>query len=87
MSRVLKTMRQSLANEGLESNLVVPGTGEVIPLQDVSFIDDMALPLVDSAGNLIQHIADVCGIVLLVFRMFGVELNFSLGKSAVVLQL
>ncbi len=87
MSRVLKTMRQSLDNEGLGSSLKVPGSGETIPLQDVSFIDDMALPVVCPAGNLIQHIADVCGIVYMVFRMYGMELNFPPGKSAVVLQI
>ena len=45
MSRVLKTMRRSLLNEGLVTSLEVPDTGNVIPLDDVSFVDDMALPI------------------------------------------
>ncbi len=87
MSRVLKTMRRSLLNEGLVTSLKVPDTGNVIPLDDVSFVDDMALPIVCPANILTSHIADVCGIVYIVFRMYGMELNFSPGKSAVVLQL
>ncbi len=86
MPRVLKTMRRSLLQEGLVTSLKVPDTDNVIPLHDVSFVDDMAVPIACPANILTSHIADVCGIVYLVFRMYGMELNFSPGKSAVVLQ-
>ena len=65
MSRVLKTMRRSLHNEGLVTSLKMPDSGEEIPLADVSFVDDMALPIVCPAAMLVNHIADVCGIVYL----------------------
>ena len=86
MSHVLKTMRRSLHNEGLETSLQVPDAGGSIPLTDVSFVDDMALPIACPANILINHIADVCGIVYITFRMYGMELNFAPGKSAVVLR-
>ncbi len=85
MSRVSKTMRWSLRNEGLETCLHKPDTGAEFPLADVSFVDDMALPIVCTAAMLVDHIANVCGIVYLTFLMFGMELNFLPGKSAVVL--
>ena len=67
MSRVLKTMRLSLLNEGLSSSLVFPDKS--IPLKDVSFVDDMALPLVARASDLVRRIADVCGIVHVAFNL------------------
>ena len=78
MPRVLKTMRRSLFQEELVTSLKVPDTGNAIPLHDVSFVDDMALPLVCPANILTSHIADVCGIVYLVFRSYGAELFFPL---------
>ncbi len=60
-------MRRSLKNEGLETCLEVPGNGNAIQLHDVSFVDDMALSIVCSANALTKHIADVCGIVYIVF--------------------
>jgi len=86
MSRVLRTMRRSLHNEGLETSLETSDGGGGVPLADVSFVDDMALPIVDSAAMITDHIADVCGIVYLTFLMYGMELNFSPGKSAVILK-
>ncbi len=79
-------MRRSLHDEGLETSLHVPDSGGEIPLADVSFVDDMALPIVCPASVLTSHIADVCGIVLLTFSAYGMELNFAPGKSAVVLR-
>ncbi len=67
MSRVLKTMRRALRNEGLETCLQQPDTGAEFPLADVSFVDDMALPIVCTAAMLVDHIANVCGIVYLTF--------------------
>ncbi len=84
MSRVLKTMRLSLLNEGLSSSLVFPDKS--IPLKDVSFVDDMALPIVARASDLVRRIADVCGIVYVVFKLYGMDLNVSPGKSAVILR-
>jgi len=86
MSRVLRTMRRSLHNEGLETSLETSDGGGGVPLADVSFVDDMALPIVGSAAMITDHIADVCGIVYLTFLMYGMELNFSPGKSAVILK-
>ena len=76
MPRVLKTMRRSLLQEELVTSLKVPDTGNAIPLHDVSFVDDMALPIVCPANILTSRIADVCGIVYLVFKMYGMELLF-----------
>ena len=78
MPRVLKTMRRYLLQEELPSSLKVPDTGDATPLRDASFVDDMALPIVCPANILTSHIADVCGIVYLVFRIYGAELFFPL---------
>ncbi len=84
MSRVLITMRKALHMEGLESNLNV---GEQqFPLKDVSFVDDMALPVTSFAENLIGHVSKVCTVIHLTFQVFGMILNYSPGKSAVVLK-
>ena len=76
MPRVLKTMRRYLLQEELPSSLKVPDTGDATPLRDASFVDDMALPIVCPANILTSRIADVCGIVYLVFKMYGMELLF-----------
>ena len=60
-------MRRSLLDEGLVTSLKVLDTGNVIPLDDVSFVDDMALPIACPASILTSHIADVCGIVYMRF--------------------
>ncbi len=77
-------MRRSLHNEGLVTSLSTPDMGSEIPLADVSFVDDIALPIVCSAAMLTKHTADVCGVVYLTFLMYGMDF-FLPGKSVVFL--
>ena len=47
MSRVIVTMRKALHAERLDFRLDIGG--QQFPLKDVSFVDDMALPIVSTA--------------------------------------
>ena len=81
MSRVLLTMRKALACASLDSTLRFSDGS--IPLKDVSFVDDMALPVIaDSASQIVHKVSQITSIVFVVFRLYGMELNFSPGKSA-----
>ncbi len=69
MSRVLITLRKALHAEGLAFYL---NMGErQLPLQDVSFVDDMALPIVSTAENLVEYVSRVCTVTHLTFQVFG----------------
>ncbi len=48
-------------------------------------MDDVALPLVARASDLVRRIADVCGIVYVVFKLYGMD-YVPPGKSAVILR-
>ena len=85
MSRVLVTMRKAFHAEGLDFRLDIGG--QQFPLKDVSFVDDMALPIVSTAENLIGHVSKVCTVIHLTFQVFGMLLNYAPGKSAVVLRI
>ena len=54
-------------------------------MEDVAFVDDMALPIVATAENLIEHVSQVCTLIHLTFQVFGMVLNYAPGKSAAVL--
>ncbi len=66
MSRVLVTLRKALKAEGLDFYLNIGG--QQFSLEDVSFVDDMALPIVSTAENLIEHVSQVCTLIHLTFR-------------------
>ena len=83
MSRVLKTVRQSLCDGGLSSSLHFPDRS--FPVSDVSYVDDMALLVVASASDLVSKVSDSCGIVYVVFKLHGMDLKFTPGKSVVIL--
>ena len=83
MSRVLVTLRKALKAEGLDFYLNIGG--QQFSLEDVSFVDDMALPIVSTAENLIEHVSQVCALIHLTFQVFGMVLNYAPGKSAAVL--
>jgi hypothetical protein len=84
MSRVLITMRQALVTAGLES--VLNFSDNVVAVQDVSYVDDLAVPVVgDSALALVPKVSRITTVVFVTFKLYGMDLNFEKGKSAAIL--
>jgi len=52
---------------------------------DVSFVDDLAVPVVSGASGLVPKVKMITTFVYTVFQMYGMGLNFAPGKSAVIL--
>ena len=79
MSRVLSVFRATLAADNLDS--VVQVNGKTHKANEVSFVDDVAIPVFASAGNLCHKIGEVANRAYTVFTSFGMKLNFNPGKS------
>ena len=76
---VICRYRKAISDAGLSS--VVCVGDETFPVNDVSFVDDMAQPVVDVASTICQKIGKIANVAYAVFRMFGMLLNFPPGKS------
>ena len=79
MSRVLSLLRKSLSHNGLESFIDI-GLQRV-KVHDVSFVDDVALPVLCDPAGLCDKIGKTTDCAIEVFSSFGMKLNFSPGKS------
>ena len=53
------------------------------PLRNVSYVDDVAVPIVASAQRIVSQTRAAMECILNVFRLFGMSLNSSLGKTNV----
>ena len=77
-------MRQALSIDGLESVVVFSSTA--VRVQDVSYVDDLAVPVVgDSATALVSKVSKIAAVVYVTFKLYGMDLNFDKGKSAAIL--
>ena len=85
MSRVLSVFRKSLSIANLESHVQVGATSHKV--EDVSFVDDVTVLVVDSASSIISKVEAVTVIAVNTFAGFGMDLNFSAGKSECILAL
>ena len=56
-----------------------------VPLHEVSFVDDVAIPIISSADRLVTDVRLVIESALVVFAQHGLELNFSPGKTEALL--
>ena len=83
MSRVLTVFRNSIAICNIESHIHVNGTSHKV--EDVSFVDDVTVLVIEDAGNIIDKVCAVTVIAVNTFAGFGMDLNFSAGKSECVL--
>ena len=79
MSRVLTCLRLDIADKGLASYINCGGSMHLI--NDVSFVDDVAIPVAASADTIVNKSTSVVSCVCNVFRVFGMTLNFKPGKS------
>ena len=55
-----------------------------LPLVDVDYCDDTVVPVVATAGELVQKCADVVYVANAVFLAFGFSLNFAHNKTNVL---
>ena len=79
MSRVLHVLRSSLKSDGLSK--VVQFNGLEFSPRDVSFVDDSAIPVIDSASSIQDSVCGIVHVAVSVFSMYGMVLNFQPGKS------
>ena len=84
MSRVLSVFRNSLAICNIESHVDVNGTRHKV--EDVSFVDDVTVLIVDDAHGIIEKVCAVTTVAVNTFAGFGMDLNFSAGKSECVVE-
>jgi len=83
ISRILYILRKTLFEDGLESVIVI--SGNTHKLHDVSFVDDTACPVSGRADVIVGKVTAVAKAALGVFKCFGLDLNFSAGKSECVI--
>ena len=79
MSRPLSLLRDSMEKSELESVMYADGLEFKIP--DVSFVDDVAIPVLAEASNLCHKISKVTSLASSVYASYGMKLNFNPGKS------
>ena len=79
MSRVLKHLRTSMIAHDITSSISIRHL--VHQLVEVSFVDDVAIPVTAHASEIVSKSGCVARCVHDVFRMFGMTLNFKPGKS------
>ena len=91
MSKVLKSFHDRLSDAGLAPSVPCRNPGEVFggdaptclhcPVVEVSFVDDVAVPVLAPAASLTSSVASVASIACEVFAAYGLKLNFQPGKS------
>ena len=92
MTKILNNLHCELAAKGLIATASCAGSEiafhrhdmppeSVVKLLDVSFVDDVALPVCSSADAIIDSIRNVSESALVAFARHGLELNFCPGKS------
>jgi len=79
MARVLSLLRSSMHSDNLVSEIVIGS--KRFEVNDVSFVDDVAMPIISEAKNLTAKIGAVADCAYGVFSSFGMALNFNPGKS------
>ena len=84
MSRVLSVFRKSIALCHLESHVSVNDIQHKVG--DVSFVGDVTVMIVDDATGIIGKVCAVTTVAVNTFAGFGMELNFSAGKSECVVE-
>ena len=85
ISRILYILRKTLYQDDLESHVIINGNRHT--LHDVSLVDDTACPVSGEAREIIPKVAAVARAAYGVFGCFGLQLNFSSGKSECMLAL
>jgi hypothetical protein len=79
MSRVISLLRTSMEIDKIDSHMNV--CDESFAVSDVSFVDDLAIPILAPANLLCTKISMVANCAYRVFSSYGMVLNFLPGKS------
>lgn len=79
MARVLTLLRSTLNADNLTSSIV--SSGKCYDVKDVSYVDDVAMPVTATANDLVGKIAAIANCAYRVFPSFGMSLNFNPGES------
>jgi hypothetical protein len=85
VARILYVYRKSINADKLTSTININGVDHI--LDDASFVDDCAIPVVDSAINIANKVCSIAEVAYKTFKCFNLDLNFSRGKSECVLSL
>ena len=80
MSRVLVTIRDTLAMDGNASSLLLTD-GSRFDVHESSFVDDGAFIVVGPAGSILEKTTKVAETVVTVYRMFNMSINWNIGKT------
>ena len=59
---------------------------EKMQIREVSYIDDMAIPIFSDAACATQKLGAACAIAFDLFSEYGLDLNFGIGKSEALIQ-
>ena len=95
MAKALRSLCEELRDVGRDFKVpsfavMSPFAGQaettVSCCSDISYADDVCIPVVSSeSGELVATVATVCEITIRVLRQHGLSLNFSAGKTEVVI--
>jgi len=83
MSRVLTCLRSSMDLEGINSCMSAGAFQHDVV--DVSFVDDVGIPCLSPADEILSKTGRVASCAFKVFQVFGMRLNFKPGKSEAIL--
>ena len=61
----------------------ISGTWEVV--DEAAYVDDVVIPVISDAENLIDKVSRTCSLVIDIFSMYGMSVNLSAGKTEVVM--
>ena len=79
MSRVLTYLRSSLTSQDIASSISIGGVSHDVV--DVSFVDDVAIPVFAPAAGLVDKAGRIVQCAFHVFLLYGMTLNFKPNKS------
>ena len=93
--RVLKRLRDELSQAGMTWEIDAKGASayfggldlgpESFEVFDASYVDDLVVPVVASAPNLVAKLSETAAILVRVFSLFGFQVNFSRGNTEAML--
>ena len=79
MSRVLKHLRVNIKDKNLGSQVFI--NNFIKELVDVSFVDDVAIPVIAPADVIISKTGDVVQCAYDAFSVYNLSLNLKQGES------
>ena len=96
MTKILNTLHADLRAVGLVPSAASSDVqsffgirnmpaGDTIEHLEISFVDDVAIPVIAAAADLVASIRKTIEISVAVFARYGLQLNFSPGKSEAVI--